>query len=114
MKHKKPEEVEKTHDSLPNLAGSDPKPVSENVVIRSKSKFNFTPAPELSRSDIKQFRKSLNLTQDELSELLMVHVTSIKKWESGENVPLKSTLRLFQALKSYPEFIELLKKSSDL
>lgn len=37
--------------------------------------------------NIKKYRKSMNLTQEDLAEAFGVTVGAVSKWESGSNVP---------------------------
>jgi len=53
--------------------------------------------------DIKERRKSMNMTQEELSQALGVKRSTIAMWESGENEPRLSMLvRLSQVLRCTP------------
>lgn len=53
--------------------------------------------------DIKERRKSMNMTQEELSKALGVKRSTIAMWESGENEPRLSMLvRLSQVLGCTP------------
>jgi len=44
-----------------------------------------------------QFRKNINLTQDELAEKLFVTRQAISRWETGETTPSIDTLKLISS-----------------
>ena len=48
--------------------------------------------------DIKTLRKAKNLTQEELADLLGVHVRTIQNWESGGSIPKSKHALLCDAL----------------
>lgn len=70
----------------------------------------FSTAPSVTASDIKRFRNKHGLNQVQLAELLMVGLDTVKKWETGENLPKRSTQRLFQILNDRPEILNSLIK----
>jgi DNA-binding transcriptional regulator YiaG len=78
--------------------------------IRKAKGIRFSAAPEVSASDIKKFRSRYGLNQNQLAELLMVGIDTVKKWETGENLPKRSTQRLFQILNESPEILNSLMK----
>ncbi len=78
-------------------------------VLRVKG-IRFLAAPEVTVSDIKKFRSKHGLNQMQLAELLMVGIDTVKKWETGENKPKKSTQRLFQILNKSPDILQSLMK----
>ena len=47
--------------------------------------------------NIKKYRKSMNLTQEELAEAFGVTVGAVSKWESGSNVPDILSLEICRA-----------------
>jgi len=78
--------------------------------IRRAKGIKFSAAPDVTASDIKKFRSRYGLNQIQLAELLMVGIDTVKKWETGENLPKKSTQRLFQILNESPEILNSLMK----
>ena len=53
---------------------------------------------------IKQYRKRNGITQEKLAELVDVSLTSIRRWEWGENVPnLKYIQKLAEVLNITPD-----------
>ncbi len=78
--------------------------------VHKFSRISFSTAPNVTVADIKKFRKLHGLSQMQLAELLMVSIDTVKKWERGENLPQKSTQRLFQILNESPEIMGSLVK----
>ena len=55
---------------------------------------------------IKQLRKKNGLTQEQLAELVDVAVTSVRRWEWGENTPtVKFIQKLAEVLNTTPEYL---------
>ena len=55
---------------------------------------------------IKQLRKKNGLTQEQLAELVDVAVTSVRRWEWGENTPtVKFIQKLAGVLNTTPEYL---------
>ncbi|HZR80381.1 MAG TPA: helix-turn-helix domain-containing protein [Candidatus Binatia bacterium] len=50
------------------------------------------------RIDIKDLRKKLKLTQEELARELAVTVSTVNRWENGHSGPSKLALRSIDAL----------------
>jgi DNA-binding transcriptional regulator YiaG len=45
---------------------------------------------------VKQLRKTLNLSQMELAERLSVSFSTVNRWENGHSVPSKLAIKSFQ------------------
>lgn len=68
-----------------------------------KSTVQFIELAEFNAERIKRVRKMVHLTQERLGALLGVQLDTVKKWETGVNVPRASNARLLQMLEANPE-----------
>lgn len=64
------------------------------------------PLPEYSRTEIKNVRTSLNLSQLAFSNVLGVSKKTVEAWESGKNTPQGPALRMIDIFKNNPKFVE--------
>ena len=53
----------------------------------------------MNSSEIRNLRKSLNLTQEQFAARLGIARSTVAKWECGETKPSKMALKLLEALK---------------
>ncbi|PSW30846.1 hypothetical protein C9J21_18335 [Photobacterium phosphoreum] len=59
----------------------------------------------------KAIRKSLNLTQSELSTTIGTATGTIKKWEQGKRNPTGSAAKLLRVLKKFPSLFHIIRQS---
>lgn len=70
--------------------------------------------PEFNKSEIKEVREELNVSQPIFAKILGVSDGTVKAWESGANTPQGSSARLIQIAKHNPQkFIEMLSHLED-
>lgn len=58
--------------------------------------------PEYSKSEVKEVRENLNVSQPIFAQILGVSDGTVKAWESGANPPSGSSARLIQMAKQDP------------
>lgn len=56
---------------------------------------------QLSSSDIKQIRESLNVSQSVFASLLNISPSTVQKWEIGDKRPSGSSLKLLNVVKRH-------------
>ena len=65
----------------------------------------------LVQEDIKQIRKSLNISQTQFAYILNINVGTLRNWEQGISKPTDAGKSLIQIAEKYPEIlIEVLHK----
>ena len=85
----------------------------EKMTLKSETLELPGDPPEFSRSQIKSIREKLNMSQPVFASVLGCSPDTVKSWESqGGNKPNKSSRRLIQIIKHYPNIVfETVKKS---
>ena len=58
----------------------------------------FHKAPDLTPNQIKQIRAKMNVTQEVFATLVNVHLSTIRKWETGEKHPSGIALRFLEVI----------------
>ena len=75
--------------------------------VTKRQKAKIAGVEDFTSNKIKKLRLKIGLTQEEFGYMLGVKKVTVTKWESGENHPQESTLRLLKILTIKPEvFIE--------
>ncbi len=64
------------------------------------------PVKELSGEDVKEIRRTANLTQRTLAEFLGVSTKTVEAWESGRNVPSGPACRILAMIAMDPTLPE--------
>ena len=59
---------------------------------------SLEPVPQYSQRAIQGLRRRLNLSQAVLAEVLNIKVSTVQKWENGDNRPAGSSARLLHML----------------
>lgn len=62
------------------------------------TRVTITPPPEVSADDIKELRKSLNLTQSTFAAVMGVSNKTVEAWEKGTNTPAGTARRMMGLL----------------
>lgn len=71
----------------------------------------IAPPPEISADDVKELRKSLNMTQSTFAAVLGVSNKTVEAWEKGTNTPAGTARRMISMLKvdhSIPEKYQII------
>ena len=69
----------------------------ELVVRRELRQTDMAKAPENFAEIVKEFRRQLGISQEELAHELGVSFSTINRWENSKTVPFKLARRQFQA-----------------
>ena len=64
------------------------------------------PEVEMSRSQIRDIRKQMNISQTVFAGLLNVSPSSIRQWEQGKREPTGATKVLFELLRESPHLLD--------
>lgn len=70
------------------------------------STISVAPLPEMESSDIKNIRKSLDMTQMIFAAVMGVSVKTVEAWEAGTNTPSGTARRMLYLLQSDPKIPE--------
>lgn len=73
-----------------------------NVKLKT-SDVTIAPLPEIKSSQIKDIRKSLDMTQGIFAAVMGVSVKTVEAWEAGTNAPSGTARRMLSLLQSDPE-----------
>lgn len=73
-----------------------------NVKLKT-SNVTIAPLPEIKSSQIKDIRKSLDMTQGIFAAVMGVSVKTVEAWEAGTNAPSGTARRMLSLLQSDPE-----------
>lgn len=57
----------------------------------------------LAPSEIREHRKRLNLTQEQLAELLRINVSTLSRWETGAQIQQRTLDAFLRVVSAYPE-----------
>lgn len=60
----------------------------------------IAPLPEISASDVKEIRLSLNMTQSTFAAVMGVSHKTVESWEKGTNIPAGTARRMMSMLKA--------------
>ena len=63
-------------------------------------RITITPPPEISADEVKEIRKSLNMTQSTFAAVLGVSNKTVEAWEKGTNTPAGTARRMISMLKT--------------
>ena len=63
-------------------------------------RMTITPPPNVSASEIKEVRQSLNMTQSTFAAVLGVSNKTVEAWEKGTNTPAGTARRMIGMLKA--------------
>lgn len=66
---------------------------------RSES-ITIAPLPEVSASEVKEIRQSLNMTQSTFAAVMGVSNKTVEAWEKGTNTPAGTARRMMSLLKA--------------
>jgi len=70
--------------------------------------------PDFNKTDVKEVRDELNVSQPVFAQILGVSSGTVKAWEAGANEPSGSSARLIQMAKHDPEaFMEIMQSLAD-
>lgn len=64
---------------------------------------SVAPLPEIKSSQIKDIRKSLDMTQGIFAAVMGVSVKTVEAWEAGTNAPSGTARRMLSLLQTDPE-----------
>ena len=67
--------------------------------------------PAFSKTEVKEVREGLNVSQPIFAQILGVSDGTVKAWESGANMPSGSSARLIQMAKQEPEKFQKIMQS---
>lgn len=67
------------------------------------AKMSIAPLPDMESSQVKDIRKSLDMTQGMFAAVMGVSVKTVEAWESGINTPSGTARRMLSLLQSDPE-----------
>lgn len=73
-----------------------------NLKLRAVT-ISTAPLPEMDSSQIKNIRKSLDMTQGIFADVIGVSVKTVEAWEAGTNTPSGAARRMLSLLQSDPE-----------
>lgn len=86
-----------TQEYVNELQGSSSKTKTFNIKIKEPQTNN--------REAVYDLRKTLELTQAQLSMILSVSQRTVESWEQGRTIPNGSSQRLMDILKKYPTIL---------
>lgn len=70
--------------------------------------------PEFNKSQVKEVREELNVSQPVFAQMLGVSDGTVKAWESGANEPSGSSARLIQIAEHDPKaFMQMMQKIAE-
>lgn len=67
---------------------------------------SVAPLPDIKSDDIKNIRRSLDMTQMIFAAVMGVSVKTVEAWETGTNTPSGSAKRMLSLLRSDPQLPE--------
>ena len=67
---------------------------------------SVAPLPDIESGEIKNIRKSLDMTQMIFAAVMGVSVKTVEAWEAGTNTPSGSAKRMLSLLRSDPKLPE--------
>lgn len=70
------------------------------------SMLSVAPLPDIKSDDIKNIRRSLDMTQMIFAAVMGVSVKTVEAWEAGTNTPSGTARRMLFLLKSDPKIPE--------
>lgn len=73
-----------------------------NIKLRTAD-ITVAPLPEIESSQVKDIRKSLDMTQGTFAAIMGVSVKTVEAWEAGTNTPSGTARRMLSLLRSDPE-----------
>lgn len=69
-------------------------------------KLSVAPLPEIESIEIKNIRKSLDLTQVMFAAVIGVSTKTVEAWENGTNIPSGAARRMLSLLQADPKLLE--------
>ncbi|MBN2851124.1 MAG: helix-turn-helix domain-containing protein [Clostridia bacterium] len=76
-----------------------------NLKVRTRV-LEILPVDKFEKTDIKNIRKSLDLSQKTFSCLMGVSIKTIEAWESGENIPGGPAQRMLNLLRDDASIVD--------